>query len=123
MQQIYRRASIPKCDFNKVPLEIPLWHGCSPVNLLHIFRISFHKNTYGRLLLIHGFKEVTKIFENMQNVLYFVNLQDLGSSFTTEELLRSCFTKTKVIRYTTFFEFGNNYFSELFHIYGGRELP
>ena len=27
--------------------EITLRHGCSPVNLLHIFRISFTKNTSG----------------------------------------------------------------------------
>ena len=27
---------MPKCDFNKVAL-----HGCSPVNLLHIFRTPF----------------------------------------------------------------------------------
>ena len=31
--------------------EIALRHGCSPVNLLHIFRTSFLKNTSGRLLL------------------------------------------------------------------------
>ena len=31
--------------------EIALWHECSPVNLLHIFRTSFAKNTSGRLLL------------------------------------------------------------------------
>ena len=31
--------------------EITLWHGCSPVNLLHIFRTSFPKDTSGRLLL------------------------------------------------------------------------
>ena len=30
-------------------------------------------------------------------VQYFVNLQDLASSFTITELLRSCFAKTKVI--------------------------
>ena len=30
--------------------EITLWHGCSPVNLLHIFRRPFSKNTSGRLL-------------------------------------------------------------------------
>ena len=46
MQQIYRRTSIPKCDFNKVALlcnfiEITLRHGCFPVNLLHIFRTPF----------------------------------------------------------------------------------
>ena len=43
-----------KCDFNKVArnfIEIVLWHGCSPVNLLHIFRTPFPKNTSGGLLL------------------------------------------------------------------------
>ena len=35
-----------KCDLNKVVL-----HGCSPVNLLHNFRIPFPKNTSGWLLL------------------------------------------------------------------------
>ena len=33
-------------------IEITLRHGCSPVNLLHIFRTPFSKNTFGRLLLI-----------------------------------------------------------------------
>ena len=45
MQQIYRTAPMPKCDFNKVVL-----HGCS-VNLLHIFRTPFLKNTFDGLLL------------------------------------------------------------------------
>ena len=50
MQQIYRRTPMPKCDFNKVALHT-LRHGCSPVNLLHIFRTPFSENTSGRLLL------------------------------------------------------------------------
>ena len=33
-------------------IEITLPHGCSPVNLLHIFRKPFTKNTSERLLLI-----------------------------------------------------------------------
>ena len=54
MQQIYRRTPKPKCDFNKVAcnfVEIILLHGCSPVNLLHIFRTRFPKDTPGQLLL------------------------------------------------------------------------
>ena len=35
------------CNF----IEIPLRHECSSVNLLHIFRTSFSKNTSGWLLL------------------------------------------------------------------------
>ena len=35
------------CNF----IEIALRHGCSPVNLLHIFRTPFLKNSSGGLLL------------------------------------------------------------------------
>ena len=35
-------------DFNKITLR----HGCSPVNLLHIFRTTLEKSTSGGLLLI-----------------------------------------------------------------------
>ena len=35
-----------KCDLCNF-IEITLWHGCSPVNLLHIFRTPFLKNTSG----------------------------------------------------------------------------
>ena len=45
MQQIYRRT------------QIVLRHGCSPVNLMHIFRTSFSKNTSGWLLLCYGRKQ------------------------------------------------------------------
>ena len=55
MQPIYRRSPMPKCDFNKVAYcsltEIALRHGCSPINLLHMFRAPFYKNTYRGLLL------------------------------------------------------------------------
>ena len=59
MQQIYRTASMLKCDFNKVVKQLfdlqlywnTLRHGCSPVNLQHIFRTLFTKKTYGGLLL------------------------------------------------------------------------
>ena len=53
-QQIYRRTPMSECDFNKVALqlEIALRHGCSPVNMLYIFRTPFPKITSGRLLLI-----------------------------------------------------------------------
>ena len=36
------------CNF----IEITLWHGYSPVNLLHFFRAPFSKNTSGWLLLV-----------------------------------------------------------------------
>ena len=43
---------MPKCNFNKVAnSETALRRGCSPVNLLHIFKTTFLQNTSGRLLL------------------------------------------------------------------------
>ena len=50
MQQIYRGTPMPKCDSTKLK-KVALRHGCSQVNLLHIFRTSFLKITSGRLLL------------------------------------------------------------------------
>ena len=77
MQQIYGRTPIPKCDFNKVSsnfIEIALRHGCSLVNLLHIFRTPFPQNTSRRLLLqlirrmhilteLQHIKQNTKVFK------------------------------------------------------------
>ena len=54
MQQIYRGTTMPKCDFSKVAcnfIEIALWHGCFPINLLHIFRTAFLKNISEGMLL------------------------------------------------------------------------
>ena len=44
MQQIYRRAPMLKCDFNKAAgsfIEMKLQQGCSPVNFLHIYKNTF----------------------------------------------------------------------------------
>ena len=55
MQQIYRRTPMSNCNFNKVAKHL-YWNrpsnGCSPVNLLHIFRTFFPKNSSGQLLLL-----------------------------------------------------------------------
>ena len=37
--QVYRKTLIKECDFKKVV-------GCSPVTLLHIFRLHFLRNTF-----------------------------------------------------------------------------
>ena len=62
MEQIYRRIPIPKCDFIKITLR----RGCSSVNLLHIFRTPFTKNTSGCLLL--SIESVASKFYSKTNV-------------------------------------------------------
>ena len=47
-----------KCDFNKAAIEITIRHGCFPVNLLHIFRTPFLKNTSGWLLLMFALEYI-----------------------------------------------------------------
>ena len=47
----HQRWSVISIKFQSNFIEIELWHGCYPVNLLHIFRTPFPKNTSGGLLL------------------------------------------------------------------------
>ena len=51
-KKIYGRTPMPKCDFNKVALQLTLRYGCTPVNLVHIFRTPFPTNTSGGLFLV-----------------------------------------------------------------------
>ena len=41
-------------------IETALQHGCFPVNLMHIFRTPFPKNTSGGLLLDFSFEVLTE---------------------------------------------------------------
>ena len=58
------------CNF----IEIALRHGCSPVNLQHIFRTPFTKDISGRLLLIFATIEPLRfsftlwIYTNIKNI-------------------------------------------------------
>ena len=61
MLQIYRRTPMPKCDFNCNFIEIALRCGCSPVNLLCIFRTHFLKNNSKRLLLTSQANNMKKV--------------------------------------------------------------
>ena len=60
---------MPKCNFNKVAkqsnfIEIALWHGCSPVYLLHIFGTPFPRNISGWLLLTFHIEKRTTVKYN-----------------------------------------------------------
>ena len=55
--EVFLGKGVLKCDFNKVAdnfIEITVRQGCFIVNLLHISRTPFLKNTSGRLILKVG---------------------------------------------------------------------
>ena len=61
-------------------IEITLWHGCSAVNLLHVFRTPFPKNTSNRLLLhllVTFFKPVVKFCSKLSSKVVKLPLRTL----------------------------------------------
>ena len=74
------------CNF----IEITLWHGCSPVNLMHIFRTPFLKNTSGWLPLRIVKKTVLKKNRVIKEIVeYFCSekIVNKGSSILRRQKL------------------------------------
>ena len=92
---------MPKCDFNKVAsnfTEIALRHGCSPVNLLYIFRTSFPRNTSGwqflTVICIHSKLLIISTFDKdfdlkntssrwLGNIVHNISMSSSSLSFFT----------------------------------------
>ena len=74
---------MPKCDFNKVE--------CSPVNLLHIFRTLFLKNTSGRLPLHEtNLLNLTELTNRLLSV-FIITLQTLFTiKYVVQRAARQC---------------------------------
>ena len=87
MLQIYRRTPMLKCDFNKVAKQ--LRYVCSTVNLQHIFRTPFPKNTSDALLL-KPLQILRK--EDCNRVLFSKSCRSTTCNFTKNELIRVCFS-------------------------------
>ena len=100
MQQIHRRTPMSKYDFNKVAM-----HGCSPVNLMYIFRKLFLKNTSGRLLLsiIFSLLSYQKKLNSHFAIYYFWYFLILSWTpykefhISCSDLLWSCWTSVKFL--------------------------
>ena len=58
---LFRTVALEQLLWNFI--EIALWHGCSPTNLLYIFRTTFLKNTSGWLLLSVWFHYIFRRFK------------------------------------------------------------
>ena len=124
-QQIYRRnpcRSVLSIKLLRNFIEIAVRHGCSPVNLLHIFRIPFPMNTSGWLLLHfclisllcpinnNNFRNrLCKQFPELSvNIFFTDNLSQFSSSFNT------------LIRFYNFRAFSNFFNTNMNQISSGK---
>ena len=127
MQQIYRRnpcRSVLSIKLLRNFIEIAVRHGCSPVNLLDIFRIPFPMNTSGWLLLYfclisllcpinnNNFRNrLCKQFPELSvNIFFTDNLSQFSSSFNT------------LIRFYNFRAFSNFFNTNMNQISSGKIL-
>ena len=96
--KIYSRTPKLFCNF----IEITLQHGCSPVNLLHIFRTPFSKkplDSYFYMMLkisILWLYNITFLRIRVHcNKNYFLLMQICFLLILVKSLLRGCISKTK----------------------------
>ena len=74
------------CNF----IEIALRHGCSPLNLLHIFRTPFTRNTSGRLLL----NDLTESITKLPSFFYDTSNKLRSPTHYFSHLVCNCYYKT-----------------------------
>ena len=95
-QNLCRSVIVIKVQSNFI--EITFWHGCSPVNLLHIFRTTFSNNTSGWLLLKSSIYKRNEIINHsrvslLKNLLRKLNIfnvilvNDIKSNYKAYEKL------------------------------------
>ena len=74
------------CNF----IEIALPHACSPLNLLHIFRTPFTRNTSGRLLL----NDLTESITKLSSFFYATTNKLRSPTHYFPHLVCNCYYKT-----------------------------
>ena len=78
-QQTCRKTRICRSVISrKLLCNIILWHVCSPVNLLHIFRTSFCKNTSGDCFWRKNVKQCYRFFKSPHTQKKFLKRQLLS---------------------------------------------
>ena len=90
--------SVISIKFQSNFIEITLRQGCSPVNVLHIFRAHFLENTYGGLLLPNEFSFESRgsvciyFFKNLFNIENMSNISDcrLPPACISNKIVKIC---------------------------------
>ena len=108
MQKTYRKTSMLKCNFNKIACnftEIELRHACSPLNLQHIFRTLFPKNTWraASVSWIINFEKSEKVrldHDEDVNITYFFAAEQVFTIKITQTLIKSRLFQFFTFRYT-----------------------
>ena len=73
-------------------LHFTFLHGCSPVNLLHIFRTTFYKNTFGWLFPKSSVAAKDKKWLRIHDFMYFTVLGDETWNFIKKKFQHRCFS-------------------------------
>ena len=134
----YKQKQPPKgvprkrCSENMHIIEITLRLGCFPVNLLHIFKTPFSKNTYGWLLLYkQSWKTWFEVWIKLKNVpfmdvVYYQPYSGWAFSglLTDEGAKRSPLPKICYI-YPTMMKLGTviTYLKRIQKLYESRDTP
>ena len=92
MQQIYRGTPVPKCNFNKVALQ--LRHGCSPVNFLseHLFLWTPLKSCFYNSIKSSTILNINSIIDILPKVLKSFQCSFFFQWATLECCFCLCFT-------------------------------
>ena len=91
------RCSVKKVFWNVISMKLlcmgcfTLCHGCSPVNLLHIFRTPCPKNTSGGLLLYPA----TSLKKRLQHKCFLMNFARCLTHLFYRKLWGKCFCPTE----------------------------
>ena len=115
MQQIYLRTLMPKCNFNKVAKQLYSNHisarvfSCGNVNLLHICRTTFPKNTFGGLLLslpclikmINDSPQARKFFKRKIEALQYPIFLEFAKLRASRAFVPSCTLRAFVLSHLT----------------------
>ena len=103
--QIGLKASFP----NDTGSAIALRHGCSPVNLLHIFRAPFPKNTSGQLLLSFITLVLCQLILILQHVILLGSKLVPSASFRYKRKAKGCarFHLIVILKQNLNFSFNN----------------
>ena len=108
------------CSF----IEITLWYGCFPVNLLNIFKTPFYKNISGGLFLDINTKQWLTVIPKVSNMDNLCRLNDVFK-YLNFRFFYSCYKHRRNLKgggFHKMYIYCKDYNSALEAIFGARSM-